>query len=88
MNNKSVILKQFQTLSGVGPAIAHDLWNLGFRSLDELKKTNPELLYERLCILQGTHVDRCMLYVFRCIQYQLSTDKHDKKLLLWWNWKD
>lgn len=82
------ILKSFQTIPGVGKAVAQDLWNLGFRSLDELHDADPELMYEKLCMLQQCTVDRCMLYVFRCAVYFVSQKKHNPELLKWWNWKD
>ena len=85
---KIKILKEFQTIPGVGKSIAQDLWNLGIRSLDELKDKNPQQLYEQLCALHGCHVDRCMLYVFRCAVYFASPIEHDFELLKWWNWKD
>lgn len=87
MNSKQSILNEFQTLSGVGKATAQDLWDLDFRSLDELKNQDPQELYDRLCQLQATQLDRCVLYVFRCIVYQVNTNVPNKKLLLWWNWK-
>jgi len=85
---KVEILKKFQTIPGVGKSIANDLWNLGFRSIEELEKHSPEELYERLCRYTNTRVDRCMLYVFRCVHYYVKNTKHDPLLLLWWNWKD
>ena len=57
-------LKEFQKIPGVGPSIAQDLWNLGLRSLDDLKGADPEALYQQLCRFQGCHVDRCVFYVF------------------------
>jgi hypothetical protein len=36
----------------------------------------------------GRHVDRCVLYTFRCAVYFASESKHDPELLKWWNWKD
>lgn len=86
MNKK--ILKEFQVIPGVGPAIAEDLWNLGFRSIDEFKKKDPEELYEQLCDLEQTKVCRCMLYVLRLVVYYASNDSHDPYLLKWHNWKD
>ncbi len=80
--------KQFQEIPGVGRTIAADLWNLGFRSVEELRGQDPDVLYERLCDLQGVRVDRCMLYVFRCAIYYASHPVHDPELLKWWNWKD
>ena len=81
-------LKELRQIPGVGKSIAQDLWNLGFRSIPELRSQDPEELYERLCILQGAHIDRCMLYVLRCAIYYASQENHDPELLKWWNWKD
>ncbi len=86
MDNKA-ILKQFQTIPGVGKSIAEDLWNQGFRSVGELKNEDPEKMYQKQCEIQGIKVDRCLLYVFRCAVYFASNQKHDPKLLKWWNWK-
>lgn len=88
MKSKSEILKEFQTIPGVGKSIAHDLWNLGIRSIADLKNHTADELYQQLCVYHNTHVDRCMLYVFRCAIYYASTQAHDPHLLKWWNWKD
>lgn len=85
---KSNVIKSFRTIPGVGKAIAEDLWNLGYRSLEELRNEDPEEMYERLCEYQKVRVDRCMQYVFRCCVYYVTTDNHDPELLKWWNWKD
>ena len=85
---QQTILKELQTIPGVGKIIALDLWNLGFRSVQALQGQDPEELYVRQCALQGTQVDRCMLYVFRCAVYYASNEQHDSELLKWWNWKD
>lgn len=87
-NDKQAVLSEFRQVPGVGKSISEDLWDLGLRSVSDLKKQDPEDLYLRLCSLQGTHVDRCMLYVFRCAVYYACNDIHDPELLKWWNWKD
>lgn len=82
------ILKELQTIPGVGPAISKDLYNLGIRSVADLKGKNPEELYEQLCIYQGRRVDRCMLYVLRCAVYYASEESPEPEKLKWWNWKE
>lgn len=77
-----------QQIPGVGPSIAKDLQSIGIFSVNQLKNRDPEELYERLMLHVGSHVDRCMLYVFRCAVYYASTKKHDPEKLTWWNWKD
>ena len=85
---KQKILKEFQRIPGVGKSIAHDLWKLGLRSINDLKGKKPQKLYEALCELQKCHVDKCMLYVFRCAVYFASEKNPKSELLKWWNWKE
>ncbi|MBT3394564.1 MAG: pathogenicity locus [Waddliaceae bacterium] len=85
---KKQSLRSLQQIPGVGPSIAADLFDIGIKSTEDLKKTLPEELYESLQILRGCHVDRCVLYVFRCAVYYASETKHEPRLLKWWNWKD
>jgi hypothetical protein len=86
--DKSVALKDFQRIPGVGKSISLDLWNLGFRGVEELQNQDPEEMYTRFCIQEGMHIDRCLLYVFRCAVYYASNEEHDAELLKWWNWKE
>ena len=87
-DSKLKILKEFQIIPGVGKSIALDLWELGYRSVIELKNQKPEKMYNDFCNLKGQHIDRCLLYVFRCAVYYASNRIHDPELLKWWNWKD
>lgn len=87
-NHKIKALREFQQIPGVGKVIAQDFWDIGLRSIDDLKNNNAQALYEKLCTLQNTSVDRCMLYVFRCAIYFASTNNPQPELLKWWNWKD
>ncbi len=87
-NRQKQIRKAFQRIPGVGEKIAFDLWEMGFRSPEELKGRNPEDLYRQLQKLKGGPVDRCMLYVFRSAVYFVSHTVHDPERLKWWNWKD
>lgn len=86
--DKKAVLKEFQTMPGVGKSIAEDLWMMGFHSINDLKKKDPEKLYEDLNKLAGQTTDRCMLYTFRCIVYYVNEKHHDPKLLKWWAWSD
>jgi len=85
---KEAALRDLRRIPGVGKSISEDLYGLGFRKVADLKDKNPETLYTKLCRQQGVHIDRCMLYVFRCAVYFASNDKHNPELLKWWNWKD
>ncbi len=85
---KTKALRELRTIPGIGKSISLDLWNLGIRSVRDLKGKSPERLYRKLCELQGMPVDRCALYVFRCAVYYASHEKHNPRLLRWWNWKN
>jgi DNA-3-methyladenine glycosylase I len=86
--SREEILKELQQAPAVGPSIARSLYRLGIRSFDDLRVADPEKMYERDCRLEGGHVDRCVLYTYRCVVYFSRTSRPDPQLLLWWNWKD
>lgn len=81
-------LKALQEIPGVGKSIAEDLWELGIRSVADLKSKDPEVLYVKRCAQVGVQIDRCLLYVFRCAVYYSSTKRPKPELLKWWNWKN
>lgn len=78
---------ELQTIPGIGPSMSQDLRDLGLFEVDDLVGQDPELMYKRLCLMHGMHIDRCVLYVFRCAVYFASEEDHDPELLKWWNWK-
>ncbi|HER19510.1 MAG TPA: pathogenicity locus [Chromatiales bacterium] len=77
-----------ETIPGVGPSIARDLRELGYTCVSDLRGENPARMYYSLCETRGAHIDRCVLYVFRCAVYYASHEVYDPDLLKWWNWKD
>ncbi len=85
---QSEIRSPLLSIPGVGKSIVQDLRLLGIMRVEDLKGKNPEQMYAKLCTLRKSHVDRCMLYVFRCAVYFASHVTHDPELLKWWNWKD
>ncbi len=88
--NKQDSLKDLQQIPGVGKSIARDLWNIGIRSVSDLRGRDPQELYDLSNRFAGVVQDPCLLYTFRCAVYYASTPKskqHPEKLK-WWNWKD
>ena len=83
-----VTAENLRSIPGVGPSIARDLYELGYDLVPQLRGADPEKMYARLCEMRGTHVDRCVLYVFRCAVYYAEHTERDPELLKWWNWKD
>jgi nucleotidyltransferase/DNA polymerase involved in DNA repair len=87
-SQKELALRELQTIPGVGKSIAHDLYNIGIRKVIDLRRKNPEKLYQLSNRFAGTTQDRCLLYVFRCAVYYAETPKPEKEKLNWWWWKD
>ena len=83
-------LKEFQQIPGVGKVVARDLYELGFRTLADLKNQDPEVLYVLHNNLRGEVQDICMLYTFRCAVYFAETppQKQEPEKLKWWHWMD
>lgn len=81
-------LKDLQRIPGIGPSLARDFVDLGIRRVADLRRRNPERLYEQLIALRGAHQDRCVLYTFRCAVYFATEPKPDPERLKWWNWQD
>lgn len=57
--------QNLQSLMNIGPAIAKRLHLIGITTPSQLKKTNPEKVYEKLKKNEGGVLDRCVLYVLR-----------------------
>ena len=81
-------LQELQTIPGIGKSLSRELFAVGIRRVRDLKGRDPERLYRELGRLRGRHIDRCVLYTFRCAVYFATEKKHDPRMLKWWNWKD
>ncbi len=80
--------KTFGHVPGVGKSIALDLWNLGMRTMDDLKAGDPNLMFETTKALAGGSMDRCILYVYRCaVAFARNPDLAPERCK-WWYWKD
>ena len=86
--SRTAVLRNLQIIPGVGKSIAIDLYNIGIRSVTDLKKKDPEELYRKSNEIVGVIQDRCLLYVFRCAVYFAETKNPKKDKLNWWWWKD
>ena len=87
--SKEAAIKELRQIPGVGISIAKDLWNIGIKSVADLKAQDPQALYDQSNQYAGTVQDRCLLYVFRCAVYYAETPaaERDTEKLKWWNWK-
>ena len=90
MMTKEQSIKELMTIPSIGKSIAVDLWNIGIRSVGDLKAKDPEVLFDQSNRFAGQVQDRCLLYSFRCAVYYAETEPYDRdpEKLKWWNWKD
>ncbi|MCC7357058.1 TfoX/Sxy family DNA transformation protein [Candidatus Uhrbacteria bacterium] len=79
---------KLEHIPGIGPSLAQDLRSIDILQPTDLLKKDAEELYNQLEKNVGVHVDRCVLYTFRCAIYFMSTPKPEPKKCLWWNWKE
>lgn len=76
-----------ECIPGIGPSLAQDLRDIDIDRPSRLKGKDPEHLYAKLETLRGCHIDRCVLYTFRCAVYYAEGGRDPEKCK-WWNWKD
>lgn len=81
-------MSDLRKIPGVGASIEKVLIDMGYDSVQSLVGADPEELYRKECIMRGAHIDRCMLYVYRCAVYYAENKVHDPEKLKWWYWKD
>jgi hypothetical protein len=86
--NKPTDSTDLQSLPSIGPSLAQDLRDLGFRVPSDLHGQDPNKMYSDLCELRGQAIDRCVLYSFRCAVHAVISNDEDPELRKWWNWKD
>ena len=75
-----------ESIPGIGPSLAQDLRDLGYRDVADLRDADPREMFARLTALRGRQ-DPCVLYAFRCAAYYASVEDPEPKLLQWWAWK-
>lgn len=79
-------LKALGTLPAIGPSLARDLYDLGYRAPADLVGADPMEMYRRLEALTGTRQDPCVLDTFRCAVYVASTPEPEPEKTKWWTW--
>ena len=81
-------MTELRQIPSVGPKTEKDLIAMGYTTMESLKGADPEELYRRECAMKGVMVDRCQLYVYRCVVYYCNTENPEIEKCKWWYWKD
>lgn len=69
-------------LKNVGEAILKDLHLLGIETIEQLKRQDPDHLFEELQKITQTRQDPCVWDVFAAIIHEAKTGEK----LPWWHW--
>lgn len=59
---RSEAIKRLQTLRNIGLSTAEKLYSIGIKTPEQLKRSDPEALYEKLRHKAGGKLDKCVLY--------------------------
>lgn len=81
-------MTELRKIPSVGKETEKDLIAMGYTTIESLRDADPEELYLRDCAMKGVKVDRCQLYVYRCVVYYCSTEDPEPEKCKWWYWKD
>jgi nucleotidyltransferase/DNA polymerase involved in DNA repair len=73
-------------LISVGPAMVRDFEKLGIRSVGQLARQDPKKLYEKLCRINGEHIDVCCLDTFCVAVAQARNPRLAAEKCQWWWW--
>ncbi len=61
-NKKSEAIKRLQSLRNIGPVTAERLYSIGIETPEQMKRSDPEEIYENLKKTEGGKLDKCVLY--------------------------
>lgn len=59
---RSEAIKRLLTMRNIGQATAEKLHSIGIETPEQLKRSKPETLYEKLRHKAGGKLDKCVLY--------------------------
>ena len=71
-------IRGLRSLRNIGLVTAEKLYSIGIKTTEQIIKSNPERLYEKLKEKRGGKIDRCVLYQIRGAQLDEP----------WWKCKD
>ena len=79
-------MRQLGDLSGIGKAMLADFQLLGIHTVDQLKDSEPQMLYHELCRRTGQRQDPCVLDTFTCAIAQARNPDLPAEQRNWWYW--
>ena len=59
------VIKKLRSLRNIGHVTAKKLVSIGIKTPEQMKQSNPEVLFEKLKKKSGEKLDKCVLYQFQ-----------------------
>ena len=81
-------MSDLRSIPNIGTQTEKDLLEMGYTTIESLKRKTAQELYDQECALRGCKIDRCQLYLFRAVEYYVNTEHPDPAKCKWWFWKD
>lgn len=78
--------RQLKDLTSVGPACLSDFELLGINNVADLRRRNPQRMYDELCRLKRQRLDPCCLDVFLAAVAQAKDPNLPIEQRQWWYW--
>jgi len=78
--------RRLQDLVSIGPMMLADLELLGVTSVRQLRRRNPQRMYEQLCKMRRQRIDPCCLDVFVAAVAQAKDPNLPIEQRRWWYW--
>jgi len=77
-NQKSEAIKHLRSLRNIGDVTAERLYSIGINTPEQMKKTDPVELFEKMKKMNGGKLDKCVLYLLQGAILDIS----------WWKCKN
>jgi len=77
-NKKLEAIKRLQSLRNIGPAAAERLYLIGIKTPEQMRRSDPRKIYEKLKEKEGGKLDKCVLYQFQGAVLDIP----------WWKYKN
>jgi len=78
--------RQLADLISIGPAMLRDFKLLGIRTVEQLARQEPRLMYEKLSRKVGQRQDPCVLDTFCAAVAQARNPRLPAEKCQWWYW--
>jgi hypothetical protein len=78
--------QQLKDLRGIGKKMLEDFEKLNIASVRQLKSSDAQELYDRMCRITKTRQDPCVLDTYRCAIEQARNPSLPDEQKDWWYW--